>query len=175
VLPPAAGVSQLKPWVALAALQFSSRVTVANVEHQLVERAHAQSKAIQHLETMAELSERLDRIPASEYAHIFPDVLAKLPNIQWAVLEMYEAWLKRRFEDIEITLPRTLLGQSSIARLLLDDRHFAWLPRIEAAIKASTRTLIVVSVAHLLQARGIRELLKQAGYKIRLVPKVPNA
>ena len=171
VLPAETEVSLLQPWAALMALPFVGRAMVAGVETQLVARAHAQSKPIRHLETMSEFSTRLKCLSPEDYAELFTHAFQNFQDIRRVLSEMYGAWLSRYIENIEALLPRTLLGFPRLARLILDERHLAWLPYIERALNGSKRTLIVVDAAHLPRAQGLLNLLHQAGHRVQLVPE----
>jgi hypothetical protein len=174
-LPRGADLSPLKPWAALMALQFVGTPMVEGVEPQVYARAKADSKSLRYLETMAEFSGRLDNVRAADYVEAFGVALEKLPDLRQVLREMRSAWISRRVEEVEAVLPRTLLGLPRVARLMLDDRNLAWLPRIEATIQAPERTLIMIGAAHLPRATGLLTLLGHRGYELRLVHQSANA
>jgi len=49
---------------------------------------------------------------------------------------------------------------------LLDQRNAKWIPRIEAAIKSGTPTLVVAGALHFSGPRSVIALLQKRGYKI---------
>jgi len=167
LLPPGADLSPLTPWAAFSMLQFIGTPIVKGVESQLLARARIDSKPIHYLEALREFTGPLDAAISANNWEVFVAALAGLEDYRRVVRDMRNVWLSRRVEDVEAVLPRTLLGMPSLARVTLDNRNLAWVPRIEAAVRAPERTLIVVGAAHLPRATGLLRLLEQRGHEIR--------
>jgi uncharacterized protein len=157
----------LKPWAALVNLQFLGKQLRGGVEPQLSSRAATDLKPIAYLETVAEFVDCVEGVSPEDYAEAFAYALRNLGQLQRVLTDMQHIWFSGRIDLIERLIPQTLLGLPIVAKILLNDRNLAWLPKILAAIGASQRTLIAVGAAHLPREQGIIALLNRAGLTVR--------
>jgi uncharacterized protein YbaP (TraB family) len=146
------------------------KTMLPGVELQLTSRAGADGKPIFYLETSAEFAALADSAQPSDYTEAFVRVLGNLHAFQRVLHEMHGAWLSGDLEAVEAVLPRTLLGLPVVAKLLLDDRNEAWLPKILAAIERPERKLVVAGAAHLPGEQGLVARLRRVGRDVRLIP-----
>ena len=167
--PPTANIAPFKPWVVLMELRKMGITTVEGVETQLTSRARADSKKIVYLESVAEFMDVADKVSDADWVQVFTVALDEFDRLQQAMREMYPTWITRDVAKVEALDAKMRNANPTIAKLIMEDRNLAWLPRIKATLHTPIRTLIVVGAAHLTTAASLLALLSHAGYAVQLV------
>lgn len=167
---PLAGIKSLKPWIAIPALSLSRCATVAGVELHLTGLARKDNKPVGYLETMAEVADLGDAVPAATLHEALSLTLADLTNASRNFLDLHEAWLGRDLEQVGTVIGRTPFHRMpEIAASLIATRNERWIPKILAATVSNSRTLIAVGALHLPGTNGLLALLQRSGHRIRVI------
>lgn len=148
-----------------------ARVRIADgVETQVLQRSLRDKKTITYLEAIAEFAELADEIPVATYLEALSISLAELPNVEQNFVDLHQAWLTGRIEEVERVVTRSAVFQiPQIASRIVDVRNERWIPKILAATNSERRTLIVVGAMHLPRENGLLAMLHRAGHRVQLV------
>jgi uncharacterized protein YbaP (TraB family) len=136
------------------------------VEMKLIDEAYKEKKPTFGLETVAFQSSIFDSIPYDEQAMDLVKTIDNLEKNRVAMNEMIQVY---KDQDIE-KLYRLSGSEESITSkymdLLLYRRNVDWVKKFSTIARAAS-TLFAVGAGHLGGSRGVLQLLKDEGYRIR--------
>jgi uncharacterized protein len=159
----------LYPWAVAMLLEYPSLrgvSTIYGVDNHVAEMARRYSKRTGGVET------------ADEHVHVFSDMhmiegevylLQALVHAAEASPQFrldVDAWKSGDTNRLYAMHARRMKEAPTVWWRLLDRRNAKWIPRLEAAIKSGTPTLVVAGALHFSGPRSVIALLQKRGYKI---------
>lgn len=161
---------RMKPWMAATAvmaleLQKLGFESAYGVDRHFFEKAQAEGKGIQGLETVEFQLDLFDTLPLSIQEQFLLQTLEDLKNLDTQISEIVNAWKHGNVRELE-----TLLGgmdeYPGLNQALVINRNNDWLPHIEQALREKEPVLIVVGALHLLGKEGLVAVLNEKGYAV---------
>ncbi|MCE9523785.1 MAG: TraB/GumN family protein [Alphaproteobacteria bacterium] len=160
--------------IAVTALVSLLTPMVEGVEPQMLQRATKHHRELSFLETQCEHGRLFEAVPEAEYLALMSVVLNDRAHAKKQFVELYEAWIGSRIENVEAVMMRAPLRRSPVVyQKMLLDRNRDWMPALLRKAQSSRRTLVAVGAGHLSGQGGILDLLKEAGCSV--TPILPAA
>jgi uncharacterized protein YbaP (TraB family) len=167
---PEFALEKLEPWAAAMVL---TQVALTNsgfdpqlgIDMQIVERAKADHKRIDGLETVTDQLGVFDSQSMEDQTKFLLESADDVPQMQSDLEHLVTAW---RAGDLRALEREFLKERDQAPRLydaLLGARNRKWLPQIEALLDKDEDVLVVVGALHYVGRDGLIELLTKAGHK----------
>lgn len=173
---PSSVVDQMKPWMAMLTLvtlqvQREGFQPELGVDRHLLDRAVAQGKRVEGLETLDQQIDRLDGLTMSLQNELIGETLRDLDTQSANVKVLADAWTRGDVAALEPLLVGEMRKMPELYTRLVVERNRTWLPRIQACFTGHPPCLIVVGTAHVIGSDSIVAMLQAAGYTVdRVVP-----
>jgi uncharacterized protein len=164
-------LKRFKPWMLSLTLlgmewQKAGFEAELGLDKHFYDRARAEKKPVQGLETVAFQISRFDEMTMEEQDRLLTETLNELDTQKSAVTDLADAW---RAGDAQAVEKIVLLDLKSDLRLydrMLVSRNRDWLPKLEAIAAKGTRAFVVVGAAHVVGPDGLVAMLKARGYTV---------
>ncbi len=163
-------VARMKPWAVAVTLMTPPTETGVVLDQVLYQKALADGKPVDGLETVAEQVGLFDSLTLEEQIELLQDTLDHLPEIERMLDEVRQAWLQRdlaRLVEINAATMRDSDPQFAATfnqRIILDRNH-RMAERMDARLREGGR-FIAVGALHLPGREGLLELLEKRGYRL---------
>lgn len=172
---PEAAISRLEPWVAAMVLtQFallkSGFDPQLGVDMQLAERARADGKPIDGLETVIEQLSIFDSRSMAEQSKFLVDSAKDVPKMHDDLDRLVKAWRAGDLRGLEREFEKERSEAPGLYDALLGARNRKWMPKIEALLDSDRNYLVVVGTLHFVGHDGLIELLTRDGHKPVTLP-----
>jgi uncharacterized protein YbaP (TraB family) len=168
---PVEPLKRFKPWM-LALTLLSLEWQKAGFDPELgldkhfYDRARADGKAVQGLETLEFQISRFDEMTPNEQDRLLAQTLKELETQRSLVATLADAWKAGDAVTIERIVLQDVRQEPRMYQRLLVDRNRTWLPAIEALFARRGRAFVVVGAAHLVGADGLIAMLRARGYTV---------
>jgi uncharacterized protein YbaP (TraB family) len=167
---PEFAIAKLEPWAAAMvltqfALMKSGFDPALGIDMQLADRARADGKSIDGLETVEEQLGIFDSRSVEEQTRFLLDSTEDAPQLHADLQRLVAAW---RTGDLAALQKEFLEERAKTPELydaLLGERNRKWMPKIEALLAEKGDVLVVVGALHYVGPDGLLELLRRAGHK----------
>jgi len=164
-------MKQFKPWLLSLILQgfewqkagFDADL---GLDKHFYDRAVAENKRVQGLETLAFQLSRFDEMSMEMQDHLLSETLKELETTKSSFTRMADAWKSGDVDTIERLVLKDLKEEPQMYDRLLIERNRTWLPKIEALFGRPKPAFVVVGAAHLVGPDGLLQMLKAKGYKV---------
>ena len=168
---PMAALDSLAPWVVGIeitdlAYEHEGYDPEQGVEEQLVRRAEKDGKSTAGLETLPEELSSLTELSSADQIRMLDQTVDDLKDIKSEMSEVTTAWRHGDAARLAALLSSEYNTFPALYKPLVSDRNQRWLPQVEALLKASDNSLVVVGALHLVGPGGLLELLRRKGYSI---------
>ncbi len=168
-------IAKLEPWAAALVLtQFALTKTgfdpQLGIDMQITERARADGKPIEGLETVIDQLSVFDARSFEEQTRFLLDSADDAPNLNKDLQELIGAWRVGDLRALENAFVRERAKSPGLYDALLGVRNRLWLPKIEALLKEDRDYLVVVGALHFVGSDGLLALLKKGGHNAVPVP-----
>ncbi len=163
-----ATLDRLEPWAVALLYSVSSLAQLGfepalGVEEQLKTRALADDKPIGGLETLEYQLGLFDALPPADQARLLELTLDDTAGSLREADALTRAWR----EGDERALARLLLREyrrfPGLYEPLVHGRNRNWVPQVEALLRETDDTLLIVGAMHLVGERGLIALLRERG------------
>ena len=163
-------LKRFKPWLLSLTLlgmewQKAGFEAELGLDKHFYDRARADKKPVQGLETVAFQISRFDEMTAEEQDRLLAETLSELDTQKTAVTALADAWKVGDAATVEKIVLQDLKSDPRLYQRMLVDRNRDWLPKLEAIASRGTRAFVVVGAAHLVGPEGLIEMLKAKGYR----------
>jgi uncharacterized protein len=163
-------ISRLEPWAAAMVLtQFALARTgydaQLGIDMQLVDRARADGKAVDGLETVEDQLGVFDARSIDEQTRFLLDSADDVPLLAGDLKRLVTAWRAGDLKALERELAEERVHAPELYEELLGVRNRKWLPKIEALLQRDQDYLVVVGALHFVGQDGLLELLRRDGHK----------
>jgi len=139
-------------------------------EVTLMGLANEQKSEIIGLESIEEQMAVFDTIPYDKQASMLVNMINKMPETRKEFRELVTLYKNQNLQGLyELTL-KSEFGMDGQDEVMLFQRNQNWIAKIEKMVHDKP-TFIAVGAAHLGGEKGVIELLRRAGFKVRAVVK----
>jgi hypothetical protein len=172
---PEMAIARLEPWAAALVLtQFALNKTgfdpQLGIDMQITERAKADGKAIDGLETVIDQLGVFDGRTFPEQTRFLLDSTDDADNLQADLDKLIVAWRTGNMRALEKEFLKERAKSPALYDALLGTRNRKWLPKIEALLDDDQDYLVVVGTLHYVGPDGLLTLLKKRGFKPVAMP-----
>jgi|SRR5581483_7287273 len=164
-------LKRFKPWslaLTLAGLEWQRAGFDAEIglDRHFYDRARAEQKGVQGLETVDYQISRLDGLAAEEQERLLSETLADLDTELANLTALVGAWKSGDAAAVEQIVLKDVQREPVLYERLLVERNRSWLPRLEALLARPRPAFVVVGAAHLVGPDGLLAMLKARGYAV---------
>jgi len=168
-------ISKLEPWAAALILtQFALTKTGFDpdlgIDMQITERAKADGKPIEGLETVTDQLTVFDARSFEEQTRFLLDSADDAPKLNDDLRELIAAWRSGDLRSLEKEFLKERAKSPALYDALLGERNRKWLPKIEALLEEDRDYLVVVGTLHYVGRDGLLALLKKDGHQAVAMP-----
>jgi uncharacterized protein YbaP (TraB family) len=171
---PAGPLKQFKPWMlalTLMGLEWQKAGFDADLglDKHFYDRARAEGKPVDGLETVEYQIARFDEMTAEQQDLLLSESLKELSTEQANVTTLADAWKAGDVPTVERLVLEDLKTDPPLYERLLVERNRNWLPKIDTFLNGSGRpgtVFVVVGAAHLVGPDGLIQMLKARGYTV---------
>ena len=172
---PEMAIAKLEPWAAAMVLtQFALLKTgfdpQLGIDMQLVERARADGKPVDGLESISDQLGVFDGRSLQEQTKFLLDAANDVPQMQKDLERLVTAWRAGDMRGLEKEIRIERARSPELYDELLGARNRKWLPQIEALLDDDRNYLVVVGTLHFVGRDGLLQLLKHSGHKPVVLP-----
>jgi uncharacterized protein YbaP (TraB family) len=162
---------QFKPWMLALMIetfewQKAGFDPSLGLDKHFYDRAQADGKSIQGLETADYQISLFDSMTAQQQDRLLSDTLKSIDTEMSSIARLTDAWKTGDAPTIERIVLADLKQDSVMYQRLLVERNKNWMPKLEALFTRNGRTFVVVGAAHLVGPDGLLAMLKGRGYAI---------
>lgn len=172
-----ANFQNLKPWfvglmLAVMGMQNNGFDPALGLDLQLMQRAVKEGKATQGLETGDMQLALFNNLPPKEQDQFLEEALDSGGRLKTEMQALHTAWRnadeKKLYQDVGLKMRR---DYPELYESINRGRNKAWLPKLEALLKANQKdnVLVVVGALHLLGDDGVVKMLAAKGYKVERI------
>jgi uncharacterized protein YbaP (TraB family) len=163
-------IDRLEPWAAAMvltqfALQKSGFDPQLGIDMQLVDRARADGKPVEGLETVIDQLSIFDDRSMEEQTRFLIESVDDMPTLERDLARLVEAWRAGDMRGLEKEFKKERAQAPGLYDELLGARNRKWLPRIVELLDDDQDYLVVVGTLHFVGRDGLLSLLKRAGHK----------
>lgn len=171
---PLAQVQGTEPWALTLGMVIGMTQAMGfsperGLDRVLMARAASAGKPVTGLETLDAQLQALEGAPESEQAAQLDEFLANPRKTAEELSKLHAVWLAGDVDTMDREYRAEMQAESPVSyRIMNTDRNIAWVPKLEARLKAAGTddTLAVVGALHLLGADGVVERLRVKGYTV---------
>lgn len=163
---------QSEPWLAAMTVELMMLYRIGfnpvlGVEMTLSQRAIADGKPVEGLETIEEQLAFLDDLPIEAQREMLLQSLLQGAALSESVDELVSAWRHGDTAKLEAGLLDSLGEQEALFATLVTDRNRRWATTIAEWLDDERDYLVVVGALHLVGDYGVPALLGEAGFGIQ--------
>ena len=164
-------VKNMKP-ILLSSMITQSLLTCTNqagYDQLLLQKAQQKNIPISGLETVDEQMSALDKIPAKD---VYEEIVESIKNDQQDDIEMLNQMMQY-YNDANLVALKKLFDESDsiindFSDVALHERNKNWIPIIKEKM-IGKKAFIAFGAAHLIGEKGVIQLLRNEGYKVKPV------
>jgi uncharacterized protein YbaP (TraB family) len=172
-------ITKLEPWAAALVLTQVALTRTGydpnlGIDMQITERAKADGKPVEGLETVIDQLSVFDARTFEEQTRFLLDSTDDAPKLNDDLQKLIRAWRAGDLRALEREFLKERAKSPKLYDALLGVRNRQWLPKIEALLKEERDYLVVVGTLHYVGRDGLLALLKQDGHEAVAVPALPQ-
>jgi len=161
-----------EPWLAAMTVELMMLYRMGfdpmlGVEMTMTNRATADGKPIEGLETVEQQLGFLDGLPLEAQREMLLQTLLQGAEMTGSVDALIDAWRRGDTATLETELLQSIEEQADLHEALIVDRNRRWAETIATWLDDELDYLVVVGALHLVGDDGVPSLLGQAGYGIQ--------
>jgi uncharacterized protein YbaP (TraB family) len=171
-------LAQSEPWLAAITVELMILYRMGfnpllGVEMTMTQRAQADGKPIEGLETVDQQIGFLDGLPLEAQREMLLQTLVQSAALNESIDTLIEAWRLGDTATLEAELLRDLEAQGELHDALIVGRNRRWAETIASWLDDERDYLVVVGALHLVGDHGVPSLLDRAGFEIRQLKEQP--
>jgi uncharacterized protein YbaP (TraB family) len=164
-------LKRFKPWaLALTLLglewQAAGFDAALGLDKHFYDRAMADRKEVQGLETVDFQISRFDELTMEEQDRLLASTLKELETEKASVTALADAWKAGDAPTVERIVLEELRKEPRMYQRLLVERNRDWMPKLDALFARRGRSFVVVGAAHLVGPDGLLAMLRAKGYTV---------
>ena len=164
-------LAKSEPWLAAITVELMLLYRIGfdpalGVEMTMTQRAAADGKPIEGLETIDEQLAFLDGLPIDAQREMLLQVLSEGAAMSESIGELIEAWHHGDTATLEDAVLSSAVGLDELNEVLVNSRNRRWAETISTWLDDEQDYLIVVGALHLVGEQGVPALLEKRGFGI---------
>lgn len=164
-------LAKSEPWLAAITVELMLLYRIGfdpalGVEMTMTQRAAADGKPIEGLETIDEQLAFLDGLPIDAQREMLLQVLAEGAAMSESIGDLIEAWHHGDTAALEDALLDSAAGLDELNEVLVNSRNRRWAETISTWLGDERDYLIIVGALHLVGDQGVPALLDKRGFGI---------
>ena len=164
-------LAKSEPWLAAITVELMLLYRIGfdpalGVEMTMTQRAAADGKPIEGLETIDEQLAFLDGLPLDAQREMLLQVLSEGAAMSESIDDLIEAWHHGDTATLEDALLDSTAGLDALNEVLVNSRNRRWVETISTWLEDERDYLIVVGALHLVGEQGVPALLEKRGFGI---------
>lgn len=164
-------LAKSEPWLAAITVELMLLYRIGfdpalGVEMTMTQRAAADGKPIEGLETIDEQLAFLDSLPIDAQREMLLQVLSEGAAMSESIGDLIEAWHHGDTATLEDALLSSAVGLDELNEVLVNSRNRRWAETISTWLDDQQDYLIVVGALHLVGEQGVPALLEKRGFGI---------
>jgi len=164
-------LAKSEPWLAAITVELMLLYRIGfdpalGVEMTMTQRAAADGKPIEGLETIDEQLAFLDGLPIDAQREMLLQVLSEGASMSESIGDLIEAWHHGDTATLEDALLSSAVGLDELNEVLVNSRNRRWAETISTWLDDEQDYLIVVGALHLVGEQGVPALLEKRGFGI---------
>jgi uncharacterized protein len=168
---PVEPLRRMKPWfiaLTIEAMEWQKAGFDADLglDKHFYDRAQADGKTVQGLETVDYQIARFDEMPLPLQDHLLAETIKGIDTEQANMTKLMESWRLGDAPAVERIVLKDLQQEPQLYQRLLVDRNRNWLPQLESFFTRRGPAFVVVGAAHLVGPDGLIAMLKSKGYAV---------
>ena len=171
------GFSNMKPFIVVGALSINEYMRLGydmteGVETYLIKRAKEENKPVLELESQLGQMSIFSNMPAALQEAMLDNALAtieagKTSDQITGVVNAWQSGDVKLMQDVTSDVTKDARQTEALDEILLYGRNAAMLKKIQGYLAEDKNHFIAVGALHLIGPRGLVELLKSKGYRVR--------
>ena len=164
--------SRFRPWFVSLIITATEYATLGakpdmGVDQHFEERARRDRKPAIGLETVEFQLQLFAQLTADQQSDMLEQTLGEISTLPQEYDKMIEAWKHGRLEDLHDMLFREAAKFPELMDLFLTSRNLSWIDRLDGLLKRGEKAMILVGTGHFAAEKGLIQLLKDRGYRVR--------
>jgi len=164
-------LAKSEPWLAAITVELMLLYRIGfnpalGVEMTMTQRAIADGKPIEGLETIDEQLAFLDGLPIEAQREMLLEVLTEGAAMSETIADLIEAWHHGDTATLEDALLDSAAALDELNEVLVTSRNRRWAETISTWLEDEQDYLIVVGALHLVGEQGVPALLEERGFGI---------
>lgn len=165
-------LDQSEPWLAAVTVELMLLYRFGfdpalGIEMTMTQRAVADGKPIEGLETIDEQLSFLDGLPMEAQREMLLQVLIEGADMSETIDDLVNAWRHGNTAVLEDVLLSSMADQEELRNTLVSNRNLRWAEQIETWLDDDEDYLVVVGALHLVGDDGVPALLDARGFGIQ--------
>ena len=161
----------MKPWmlastITILELQKLGFETIHGVDQHFFEKAKAEGKTIEGLETVEYQLNLFDNLSPKTQEQFLLQTLGEIDILEQQTHQLVESWTHGLIKGLEVML-ENMQEFPEVYEALITERNNDWLPHVESFLQKEEPYMMVVGTLHLLGEEGLLAMLKEKGYIIK--------
>ena len=161
----------MKPWmlastITILELQKLGFETVHGIDQHFFERAKAEGKTVEGLETVEYQLNLFDSLSPKTQEQFLLQTLGEIDMLEQQTHQLVESWTHGRVTGLEVML-ENMQEFPEVYEALITKRNLDWLPHVESYLQNNEPYMVVVGTLHLLGEKGLLAMLTKKGYVIQ--------
>jgi uncharacterized protein YbaP (TraB family) len=176
---PEHAIARLEPWAAALiltqfALNKSGFDPQLGIDMQITERAKADGKPVDGLETVVDQLSVFDARSFEEQTRFLLDSTDDAPNLEADLAHLVTAWRTGDMRALEKEFKEERARSPGLYDALLGTRNRTWMPKLLELLDSEQDHLVVVGTLHFVGKDGLLTLLRKKGFKAIPLPSSPD-
>lgn len=146
---------------------------LSGVEQELLAIAVKQKKEVKGFETIAFQASVFDSIPYEEQAKSLLKNIDSLSRYRVYFDKIVHIYQRQQMDELEKVFMDSTFGMTDDLDILLDKRNINWVEQLKPLLPKQS-LFIAVGAGHLVGNKGLIQLLRKEGYKVKPVQNIPE-
>ena len=164
-------LAKSEPWLAAITVELMLLYRIGfnpalGIEMTMTERAAADGKPVEGLETIDEQLAFLDGLPIEAQREMLLQTLVEGASMSESIDDLIDAWHHGDTATLEESLLESAVGLEELNEVLVSGRNRRWAETISTWLDDERNYLIVVGALHLVGDQGVPALLEKRGFGI---------
>ncbi|MEX0975629.1 MAG: TraB/GumN family protein [Woeseia sp.] len=168
---PLAMLSSSKPWLAAIVVEQLMLTRIGfdqalGIESYLAEKAVADGKEINGLETIRQQLEFLDNLALDSQRALLLQSLEESLDLEEIMDDLIHAWRHGDIDFLEVNMLQEMQSHAELYKTIVVDRNLDWVEQLTKLLQDQRDYLVVVGALHLIGEQGVPTLLEQRGFQV---------
>ncbi|WP_345736412.1 TraB/GumN family protein [Prosthecobacter algae] len=168
----ASSLNRFRPWFVALLITSSEYAALGakpqwGVDNHFEARTKRDGKPASGLETVEFQLQLFAGLTPDQQQEMLEQTLGEVSTLPQEYASMIESWKHGRLDELGEMLFREQAKFPDLMDLFLFNRNQAWMGRLEEMLQKGEKVMLLVGTGHFAAEKGLIELLKARGYKVR--------